>query len=50
MDELKEYLEKEWRYNNHAKYQKYFNEWFKNLTEIQIFYFKSQMENSNIKI
>lgn len=34
------YLEKEWRYNNHKKYQKYFNEWVVNLTDIQIHYYR----------
>jgi len=38
--ELRQYLEKEWRYNNLKKYQKYFNEWVENLTDNQIHYFK----------
>ena len=35
-DGLKEYLRKEWRYNCAAKYQRYFEQWFDNLTDIQI--------------
>jgi len=40
---LRQYLEKEWRYNNHKKYQKYFAEWYKNLIDNQIYYFRKQM-------
>lgn len=32
-------LKNEWKFNNHKKYQKYFDEWFDNLTENQIYYF-----------
>ena len=35
MDELYEYLKNEWRYNNHPKYMKYFDDWYNNLTERQ---------------
>lgn len=36
MKELKEYLQNEWRRCNHARYQKYFEEWYINLTPQQI--------------
>ena len=36
MEELYEYLKKEWRYNCHPKYLQYFDEWFNNLTDYQI--------------
>ena len=42
-EELRKYLEKEWKYNNHKKYQKYFTEWVKNITQNQIYYFRKQM-------
>lgn len=37
---LKTYLENEWRENNPPKYQHYFNEWYGNLTESQLHYYK----------
>lgn len=40
-NKLIEYLKQEWKYNNHKKYQKYFDEWFENLTDVQILYFES---------
>ena len=43
-DELYRYLEKEWRYNNHSKYQKYFKEWVSNVTPQQILYFKAHLK------
>lgn len=46
-DKLYLYLKEEWRINNHRKYQKYFDEWVKNVTDIQIFYFKKQMIKTN---
>jgi hypothetical protein len=33
---LYNWLEKEWRISNHAKYQYLFKDWVKNLTEAQI--------------
>ena len=41
---LKEYLYNEWRYNVASKYLHYFEEWFKNLTEIQIAFFTAYAE------
>ena len=38
---VKEYLYKEWIYNVHPKYYKYFDEWFNNLTETQLLYFEA---------
>lgn len=41
MDEnkLKEYLLKEWRFNNHIKYLGRFEEWYGNITEDQKMYY-----------
>jgi hypothetical protein len=44
--ELHDYLEKEWKFNNHKKYYKYFTMWVKNLIESQIYYFRKQMMKS----
>lgn len=38
---LKEYLKKDFDWNNHKKYRKYFDEWYSNLTENQLLYYKS---------
>lgn len=43
--ELKEWLKNKWRYDNHNKYQKYFEEWFSQLTLYQHIGFKKQMYN-----
>ena len=37
---LKQYLEKEFRENNNHKYLKYFETWLSNLTDNQLFYYK----------
>lgn len=37
------FLEKEWRYRNHSKYQKYFKTWFAKLTTNQINSFTKEM-------
>ena len=42
-DELYTWLEKEFKYSNHKKYHKYFNEWVKNITNSQIDGFNRQM-------
>lgn len=36
---MKEYLLNEWRRTVHPRYQKYFEEWYKNLTPLQIEFF-----------
>ena len=36
---MKEYLWKEFRYNVHSKYYKFFEEWYNNLTDNQIIYY-----------
>jgi hypothetical protein len=46
MKDLKNYLELEWRKSNHTKYQIYFNEWFKNLTKDQIYWFEKYMKRN----
>lgn len=40
--ELYEWLKKEWRYNNHPKYQQYFDEWIENITQEQADAFMEQ--------
>jgi len=42
--DIREYLSREWRYNVHKKYHKYFDEWFSNVTETQMLYFKCWMK------
>lgn len=44
MDKLKEYLQREFRMNNHPKYYKYFEKWFSNLTPNQIIFYKAYMK------
>ncbi len=41
LDSMKEYLQKEWRYNVAPKYQHLFDQWFQNLTEQQKLYFQA---------
>ena len=41
-EELYNWLEKDFKFNNIKKYHKYFKEWVSNLTDIQIFYLKKQ--------
>ena len=52
-EELFLYLRETFFRNNHTKYKKYFGEWVKNLTPIQIFYFEKQrlniIEGANIQ-
>ena len=50
-EELKMWLHERWRIDNHAKYQQYFEPWYNNLTESQIYYFKEQkrhIENGSL--
>lgn len=42
---LKPWLQERWRRDNHAKYQQYFEPWFENLTDSQLYYFEMQMEH-----
>ena len=42
--ELKEYLLHEWKWNNHVKYLKYFEDWIGNLTEPQIQWYQAYKE------
>jgi hypothetical protein len=37
------YLQYEWRMRNHVKYQHYFETWFENITDNQIYYFRKEM-------
>ncbi len=42
-DKLYNWLEREFKYSNHPKYLKYFEEWINNLTEDQKNGFKKMM-------
>lgn len=44
--ELREYLEREWRYNVHKKYHKYFDLWYDNLTDTQVLFYSAWMRGS----
>lgn len=41
--ELETYLQLRFRVNNHAKYQRYLNDWLYNVTETQLQYFEQEM-------
>lgn len=43
--ELKEWLKNKWKYDNHNKYQKYFDLWFSHLVKSQLEGFEKQMFN-----
>ena len=45
MENIKQWLKTQWKYDNHPKYQKYFEEWYNNITDIQKQYFQKQKEN-----
>jgi hypothetical protein len=47
-DELYVWLKEIWRHHNHAKYQKYFEEWVKNITPQQIEGFSKQEKRRNV--
>ena len=38
-DKLKQWLKKDFEWNNHKKYRKYFDTWCENLTDNQILYY-----------
>ena len=42
---IKQWLQERWRLDNHAKYQQYFEPWFKNLLHPQLVYFSKQKQN-----
>lgn len=48
--ELYEWLKKEWRYNNHPKYQQYFEEWIGGITQEQADAFAKQKERQETSI
>ena len=51
MEDLKEWLRLRWRYDNHVRYQQYFESWYANLTESQLYYFgeqKRHVENGSL--
>ncbi len=41
--EIRHYLQKIFKHQNINKYHKYFDEWFNNLTNIQLMYFERDM-------
>lgn len=45
LTKLKEWLRKEWYYSSHVKYRRYFEEWWENITDNQIFHFSRMMYN-----
>lgn len=47
-DRLYKWLETRWKYDNHKKYQKYFEEWISNITDSQIRGFSKMMKKDNI--
>jgi hypothetical protein len=47
-DALHRWLQEIWKHHNHPKYQKYFEEWVKNLTPAQIDGFTRQEQHRNI--
>ena len=47
---FKNWLQKHWRYDNHSKYQQYFDMWYSNLTDGQIKGFEHQMFNEENNI
>lgn len=44
MEELKNYLEKEFNRTVHRKYRHLFEQWFGSLTDNQIMYYKAYMQ------
>ena len=42
--DLKEYIRKDFYWNNLAKYRKYFEEWYENLTETQLEFWVKRMD------
>ena len=51
IEELKSWLRERWRRDNHAKYQQYFEPWFANITDNQIYHFNEQkrhIENGSL--
>ena len=47
-DRLYKWLEKQWLYNNHKKYHKYFTEWVSNINIEQLDHFERMMISGNI--
>jgi uncharacterized protein YfdQ (DUF2303 family) len=45
---LYNWLENNWKYNNHKKYHKYFEKWISNITENQIQSFNKMMERGDV--
>jgi hypothetical protein len=47
-DELYIWLQQRWKYDNHSKYQQYFEQWIENITMSQIEGFSKQEKNKNV--
>ena len=47
-EELYQHLEKEWKYRNHKKYHRYFEEWVSNISESQIYHFDKMRLNVDV--
>ena len=45
MNELKEWMRREWNYSSHVKYRHLFEVWWENALEYQLEYFKRQLYN-----
>ena len=45
IDELKEWMRKEWNYSSHVKYRHLFEMWWENALDYQLEYFKKQLYN-----
>ena len=51
MEDLKCWLQERWHRDNNAKYQQYFELWFTNLIDSQLYYFSEQkrhIENGSL--
>lgn len=45
LSKLKGWMNYEWNFSCHTKYRHLFEEWWKNITDSQIYYFSKQMYN-----
>lgn len=47
---LKEYIRRDFYNSNIDKYRKYFDDWYNNLTDIQLYYWKKTYERRNLLV
>lgn len=45
LQKLHDWMQYEWKISTHPKYRHLFEEWWKNITPSQIYYFSKQMYN-----